>query len=157
MKATLRLATFGIALGCAVSSIALADGLSSKAKSRIPSVVDMNKEGKHPPLLLPIDAKKAPGDLKISAAVRKNLRLQALFQKHSQTKIKTVLKKNIDSPINPALRIDRLKLIKRGQGLQPVSCERLHTHDRTTCERDAILNRSDVRTKIVQSVKVASR
>lgn len=157
MKSSFRLAALGAALSFAVSGIAFADGLSSKAKSRIPSVIDVNQEGSHPTLLLPIDAKKAPGDIRISVAVRKNLRLQALFQKNSLTKTEATVKKNMESPINPTLRIDRLKLIKRGQGAQPISCERLHTHDRARCERDALLNRSDVRTKIAQSVKVASR
>lgn len=152
MKISLKLAALGLICSYALSGIAFADGIGSKLKSRMPSDGGMLKRGTNVHGLRPIDAKLPPGDIAISVLIRKNLRLQTK-QNVASDDATVRTKRNGETTINPALKIDRLKLIKRGQSAQPMHCITLHTHARAVCQRDALLGKSDTRVKLVQNAR----
>ncbi len=133
-------------------NIALADGIASKDKTRTP----MMTAGQ--PAYGPFRAVKKttllsrqPRNIwKIHKSVNRWTRLRERMAKKESSFIAKEEVKQLNS--NPGRQIDRIKLLKRGDGRLPMHCKSLHTHLRAVCQRDAQLLRKQT-TKLAFEMK----
>ncbi len=133
-----------IALSCIAfcwlsAGIALADGLQSQNKLRVPqaTVLTPRTDSRghvipNQPLIVPTSVSD---EEKIGMMVRRKARLLARKDRLSQG-VQAAKDMNATNP-----GTDRANLIHRGMLKQPQKCQLLHTHDRATCLRDSGLMR----------------
>lgn len=139
------------AIACVSGSVAFADGPGSKDKSRMPlaagEVITIGAHSQPAPSFF--TSKKVRDQMKISAWIRHNLAAQKRAAEAPKTKADRAhwVHENTDY-VNPQMKIDRLRLVTRGMGAQPIECERLHTHERAVCQRDAQLRRTTERVQL---------
>ena len=124
---------------CSVSGTASADGLKSQNKSHVPSAPGLVQT------LTPSQKKMAHGapivnnpvsDQEIIGIIfRRNLRASKRREKWFGvgSEVTPEAKAELISPVNSGNRVDRARLIKRGNQALPSKCSMLHTHDRATC------------------------
>ena len=131
-----------IAMSCVTFSllttgIALADGLQSQNKLRVPQATVLTPRTDSRGHVIPNQPLQVPRTLsdeeKISMMVRRKARLSARKDRQSQG-VQTAKDSNATNP-----GTDRANLIHRGMLKQPQKCQLLHTHARATCLRDAEL------------------
>lgn len=131
-------------LGILSGNVALADGIASKDKARTPTMtVGSTSYGPFRTTVKLTPASRQPRHLwRIHKSVKRQTRLRERVAKRESSFIAKEEVKQANS--NPSRRVDRIKLLKRGNGRLPMHCQSLHTHLKAVCQRDAQLLREQV-------------
>ncbi len=133
-------------------NIALADGIASKDKSRTPMMTA--GEPVYGPFRVirktTLTSRQPRNVWKIHKSVKRQTRQRERMAKKESSFISKEEAKQANS--NPGRRVDRIKLLKRGESRLPMHCKNLHTHLRAMCQRDAQLLRKQT-TKLAFEMK----
>ena len=124
---------------CSISGTATADGLKSQYKSHVPTapglVQKLNADQLRMAHGAPIVSNPVSDQEVIGIIFRRNLRATQRREKWFGigSKVTPEAKAELISPVNSGNRVDRNRLIQRGNQTIPSKCANLHTHERAVC------------------------